>query len=314
MRVQPSHVLVGAFVVGLGGVALAVGLWLASGGVSLVPRQRYVARFDESVSGLGRGAPVKYRGVPVGTVREMAVDQVDPDRVRVVLEVSRGTPITTDTVAALTFQGLTGMAAVDLSGGGRGAPPLGPTPGEPYPVIRTVPSTMKRLEDGVTALLGELGQTARSANALLDGETRGALRGTAADVHEVARTLSGRSGEIDAAIRDAAGSLHQAHRASERLPSLVARLGRGADAVERAAEELERVGVSTRAAVGDASGTVHEANRVVQQLNGESLVELHRLLVEMSDAAAALDRVARELARNQGALLGGQQPQRGPGE
>jgi phospholipid/cholesterol/gamma-HCH transport system substrate-binding protein len=257
---------------------------------------------------------VKYRGVPVGTVREMALDRVDPDRVRVVLEVSRETPITTDTVAVLTFQGLTGVATVDLSGGGHGAPPLAPTPGEPYPVIRTAPSTMRRLEDGVTALLGDLGQTARSASSLLDEETREALRGTVADVHQVARTLAGRTSGIDAAIGDAAGSLRHANQASALLPSLVARVGRGAEAVERAAAELERVGVTTRAAVGTASGTAHEASRAVQQLNDESLVELHRLLLELADAAAALERVSQELERNRGALLGGQQPPRGPGE
>lgn len=314
MRAQPNYAIVGAFVLGLGGVALAVGLWLASAGVSLMPRERYTVRFDESVSGLGRGAPVKYRGVPVGTVRELVLDRVDPDRVRVVLEVSRGTPITKDTVAVLTFQGLTGMAAVDLSGGGHGAPPLAATPGEPYPVIRTAPSTLRRLEDGVTALLGDLGQTARSANALLDGETRVALRGTVTEVHQLARTLAGRSSEIDAAIGNASESLRHANQASARLPSLVTRLGRGADAVERAAGELERVGVSTRAAVGSASGTVHEASRAVRQINGESLVELRRLLVEMTDAAAALERVSRELERSRGALLGGQQPPPGPGE
>ena len=314
MRAQPNYALVGVFVLGLGGVAMAVGLWLASGGVSLGHHDRYFAWFEESVSGLSRGAPVKFRGVPVGTVRELALDHADPDRVRVLLEVARGTPITKDTVAVLAFQGLTGMAEVELAGGGHGAPALATARGEPYPTIRTAPSTMRRLEDQVTALVDDLGQAARSANALLDGDTRAALRDAVADVHRLTATLAGRSSDIDAALRDAAGTLRKANQATARTPALVERLDRGARAVEQAAEEARRLGVATRQAVGTASGTAGEAGRTLQHLDGESLVELHRLLLQMTEAASTLERVSRELERSRGALLGGQQPPLGPGE
>jgi len=314
MRARPSYAIVGAFVLGLTAVAIVVALWLASGGVSLERHDRYIARFEESVSGLSRGAAVKYRGVPVGTVREMALDAAEPDRVRVVLEVARGTPITQDTVAVLVFQGLTGIATVDLAGGGRGSPPLLPTRGEPYPVIRTAPSTLRRLEVGVTALLADLGETARSANALLGDETRVALQRTVADVQQLVHAVAGKSSDVEAAVGDAAESLRHAAEASARLPALVARIGRGADAVERVAEEVGRVGAATRAAVEEVSGAAQGASRAVQQLNGESLVDLQRLLAEMTEATAALGRLSRELERNRGALLGGQQPPPGPGE
>ncbi len=314
MRARPSHAIVGAFVLGLTALAIAVALWLASGGVSLERHDRYIARFEESVSGLSRGAPVTFRGVPVGTVREIALDGADPNRVRLVLEVARGTPITQDTVAVLVFQGLTGIATVDLAGGARASPPLAPIPGEPYRVIRTAPSTMRRLEAGVTALLADLGESARSANALLGDETRVALQRTVADVQQLVHALAGRSGDFDAAIGDAAESLRHAAETSARLPGLVARLGRGAEAVERAGDEVGRIGAATRAAVDEASAAAKDASRAVQQLDGESLVELQRLLAEMTEAAAALGRLSRELERNRGALLGGQQPPRGPGE
>ncbi len=314
MRARPNYAIVGAFVLGLTAVAIAVALWLVSGGVSLERHDRYIASFEESVSGLSRGAPVTFRGVPVGTVREIALDVVDPDRVRLVLEVARGTPITQDTVAVLVFQGLTGIATVDLAGGGRASPPLALTPGEPYRVIRTAPSTMRRLESGVMALLADLGETARSANALLGDETRVALQRTVADVQQLVHAFAGRSSDVDAAIGDAAESLRHAAETSARLPGLVARIGRDAEAVERVADEVGRVGAATRAAVDEASAAAKDASRAVQQLNGESLVELQRLLTEMTETAAALGRVSRELERNRGALLGGQQPPRGPGE
>ena len=314
MRARPNFVFVGAFVVGLAVVATAVGLWLVSGGVTFERHDRYIARFEESVSGLSRGAPVKYRGVPVGTVRDMALDTSDPERVRLVLEVKRGTRITEDTVAVLVFQGLTGIASVDLAGGGHGSAPLAATRGEPYPVIRTAPSTMSRLALGATQLLADLGETARSANALLGDDTRLALRGTVADLQQVVHAFAGKSSDVEAAIGNASESLSHTAEASARLPGLVKRIGRGADAVERVAEDVGRVSAATRAAVDEASGAAKDASRVVERLNGESLVELQRLLAEMTEAATALGRVSRELERNRGALLGAQQPPRGPGE
>ncbi len=299
MRARPNFTVVGAFVLGLAAIAITVGVWLATGGASVRKHDHYVARFAESIAGLGRGAPVTYRGVPVGSVREVALEPADPDLVRVVLEIVRGTPITRGTVAVLKFQGLTGIATIDLAGG-RGAPPLSPTREEPNPVIQTMPSTMARLESGVTALVADLGETAKRANALLGDETRVPLQGTVADLRQLVHALAGRSDEIEAAVANAAESLRHAADASARLPALAARIGRGADAVQRSADEVRRVGAETRAAVRD--------------VNGVSLVELQRLLAEMTDSAAALGRVSRELERNRGPLLGGRQQPRGPGE
>jgi phospholipid/cholesterol/gamma-HCH transport system substrate-binding protein len=295
MRTRPNFAAVGAFVLGLGAVAVLAGLWLAAGGVPLGRQERYVARFEESVSGLSRGAPVEYRGVPVGTVRNISLDAGDPERVRLVLEVARGTPVSQDTVAVLVFQGLTGIASVELSGGSRSSPPLTRAPGEPYPVIRTAPSTMTRLESTVMALLGDLGETA-------------------SDVQRLVASLAGRSADIDAAIADAARSLRHGADASARLSGVAARIGRGAEAVERMADEMTRVGSAARAAVDEAAGAAQDASRTVQQLNGGSLVELEQLVAELTEAAAALGRVSRELERNRGALLGGQTPPPGPGE
>ncbi len=126
------------------------------------------------------------------------------------------------------------------------------------------------------------------------------MHGTVADLQQLVHAVAGRSSDVEAAIGDAAESLRHAAEASARLPGLVARIGRGAEAVERVADE--------------ASATAKDASRAVQQLDGESLVELQRLLAEMTEAAAALGRLSRELERNRGALLGAQQPRPGPGE
>src|SRR5690349_1862136 len=75
MPATATHVKLGVFTLVAIGGALAIVLGL---GVHLraTDRVRYHTYFDESVHGLDPGAPVEYRGVPIGRV---ATIQVGPD-------------------------------------------------------------------------------------------------------------------------------------------------------------------------------------------------------------------------------------------
>ncbi len=67
-RVNPT--VVGAFVVGAVGIAVA-GLLVLGGGTFLAKRTTVVAYFPSSVAGLDVGAPVRFRGVQVGRVHNI---------------------------------------------------------------------------------------------------------------------------------------------------------------------------------------------------------------------------------------------------
>lgn len=69
---KASPKLIGSFV--LGAIALlVVGLLVFGAGNVFRERHRFVSFFDGSVAGLSPGAPVTFRGVPVGAVTEMQV-------------------------------------------------------------------------------------------------------------------------------------------------------------------------------------------------------------------------------------------------
>jgi paraquat-inducible protein B len=72
MKTKISSALVGAFV--LGAFAIGVVTLLALGSLSLFSKpERFMVYFDESVSGLDQGSPVKLRGVRVGHVVETSI-------------------------------------------------------------------------------------------------------------------------------------------------------------------------------------------------------------------------------------------------
>jgi len=118
-----NYTVVGAFVVLLGAALVAGVLWLAAGAHGGKRYGTYQTIMRESVSGLNVDAPVKYLGVDVGKVKEIAIDTADSSRVRLRFLIEQGTPIKMDTEAVLKTQGLTGIAYVELSGGTADSPP-----------------------------------------------------------------------------------------------------------------------------------------------------------------------------------------------
>src|SRR5207248_9557659 len=76
MTTPTNHWKLGLFVVTASLVGLLVGVYL---GTRTLPRETvpYVSYFDETVTGLDNGSPVRYRGVNIGNVSAIAIA---PDR------------------------------------------------------------------------------------------------------------------------------------------------------------------------------------------------------------------------------------------
>ena len=315
METKVNQTVVGAFVLVLGAAGIAAVLWLGSGRLSQKEYRPYLAYFTESVSGLNLHAPVKSRGVAVGSVREISLDPTNPERVRLLLEVEKGTPVKEDTVAILGVQGLTGIAYVELSGGTRDSPTLEEAPGDGAPVIRTGPSLMRRLDTAGTTLLSNLDESARRLNDVLDQDTRANLRAAVADLRQVTRAFARRSADLEEVVAGTAAMARNGAQASADLPRLVERLEGAAAAVERMAESMAQAGRSARLALDGVGAAATGAGAAVQQLEGQALPEIGRLVTELQATSASLGRVSRELEQNPGLLLQGRSPvPAGPGE
>lgn len=278
MESKVNFAVVGAFVLILGALLIGGVLWLSSGKSYSKAYDTYLVYMSESVSGLSLDAPVRYRGVQVGGVRRIALAPGNAEQVQLTLDIERGTPVKQDTVAVLQVQGLTGIAHVDLSGGSSDSPVLESAPGEKYPVIRTGPSLMLRLDTGVTALIGNLNRSSESINALLDEENRVALRRTLANLERLSGTL-----------------------ANAELPQLLKRIQRSTDAFDRMANETARAGSN--------------AANTIESLRAEALPEARQTITELRELTASLRRFSETLERNPGMLLQGRPNlPPGPGE
>ncbi|MDE2379778.1 MlaD family protein [Bradyrhizobium sp.] len=85
-----------------------------------------------SASGLRKGGPVNFDGVPAGQILSIHLDT--PRKIVALVMLDNTAPIRKDTVAGIEFQGLTGVAAISLIGGAPSAPPV-PLDADGVPVL-----------------------------------------------------------------------------------------------------------------------------------------------------------------------------------
>jgi phospholipid/cholesterol/gamma-HCH transport system substrate-binding protein len=308
MEAKFSYTVVGLFVLVLGTALIGGVLWVSSGryyGKSYVTYRTYMT---ESVAGLNLNALVKYHGVDVGLVRNIALNPGNAGEVELTLAIARGTPVKQDTVAIMETQGLTGIAYVELTGGGKESPLLVPHAGEDVPVIKSGPSLLTRFETAIYGALAGITRATDTFNALLSEDNRRTIATALDDLSTVSRTLARRSTSIDAGLANAERTMKNAAALTSDLPRLVQRIERSADALDRMANAVAQAGAAT-------TTTLEGSRADLQRFTGEGLPEARALVGEMRETTATLRRLAEEIERHPDVLLRGRPAtRRGPGE
>jgi phospholipid/cholesterol/gamma-HCH transport system substrate-binding protein len=303
---------VGAFVLGLGALLIAGVLWLATG----VGRDRdtrlYQAFIEESVAGLDVDAPVKYMGVDVGKVSEIAIDPLNARRVRLRFRIHPSTPIQQDSLAVLKTQGLTGIAYVEINGGTAGSPPLqAGADGQP-PTIAFKRSLSAQLESVLGDVLRKIDHTTSQLNAVLDAPNRAALHSLLANGAQLAQALADPAGPLNQGLQDAARTARASTHAVDTLRPAVARtLAR----IDRSADALANMASSTQQASEQVGAAAQAASAGLQQLQTESLPELTALMSELRELSSALRQLSQQTQAAPASVLHGRpRPAPGPGE
>ncbi|EXI88087.1 MAG: virulence factor Mce family protein [Candidatus Accumulibacter sp. BA-94] len=327
MQSKVNYTLVGLFVIVLFAALTGAVFWLTLGGDNKT-FDRYRVYFRESVAGLNPKATVRYRGVQVGQVESIRLDSGNPDQVDVVLDIERGTPIRRDTIATLSTRGLTGVASVELSGGGQSLP-LEKAADQDLPVIQAGPSLVARLDDAFNNILTNVNNLSNRLERLLGDENQIAitrilqhlstitgavadradsLRQTLVNLEAFTGMLAGRAEPLGKALDRLAAGLEKSGDLSAQVQATLSDVRAGAQAVRRTADTFNRTSQ-------ELSDLAKDGQRELQRLGQTTLPELNALLAQVGDLAAVLQRLAELLEQNPRALLLGKPSGRpGPGE
>ena len=332
---RPTYLRVGGLV--LTGLAMLVGAVILLGGNGIRHGRAYETYFRDSVQGLDVGAPVKYRGVTIGAVTEIALTGAVygrnlPDAlrratfrtvlVRFVVDTARvGELPSADSVsrglrARTAPQGLTGTSYIELDFSDPARyPPLDVswTPQDQY--IPGIPSTLDEVKSSATSLLDkfkgvDVAGLANGTEALV-GELRGELA-PGGDAHaliaQTTATLHDLQTALDAADLPAASAeLRQtlaATRGLEQSPQTRELLRSATEATQRLAQAA--AGLPPLLATLDA--VARRANAGSADLEAG----LVPLLQDARTTVAALRETSEALRRDPAQVLLGAPPPRHP--
>jgi phospholipid/cholesterol/gamma-HCH transport system substrate-binding protein len=116
METKANYAIVGFFTVLVLMAAFAFVYWMqVYGREGQMDPLKIVIR--GSANGLSIGSPVRFNGIPIGSVRRLTLDETNPNNSLVLTEVLSDAPIYPGTRAVVELQGLTGAAYIELGGG-----------------------------------------------------------------------------------------------------------------------------------------------------------------------------------------------------
>ena len=311
-----AHALAaGIFVVALTAMLLVLGAWLTreSG-----PRDAYEISTRESVTGLQEQAPVRYRGVDVGKVTRIGFDPKTQGNVLIRLEIGNGAPVSADTFATLSFQGVTGLAFVQLDDSGKPAPLLKPNDDAP-PRIPLRPGLLAKLTEKGEKILDQVEQITTRVNVLLDDKGGKGLPTAVANVSQAAADLSTLSRNVDQTLAAQFGPR------KVDIPSLVKRTDSALASLRDTSEEtrttIHEIGLTARR-LNEKNGPIDRLSEGTQALshaadsfNAATLPRINRVTEDTTRAVRQLSRTVNNINDNpQSLIFGSGRIEPGPGE
>jgi len=291
METKANYVLIGAFTLAVIVAAFLFVLWF-SGASKTAEQRAYRVVFTGSVSGLTRGSTVLFNGLNVGAVRSIDFLEDDPSKVAALIDVAGRTPIKTDTKARLELQGLTGVAAIALTGGAESAPALIPGPHGELPTISADRSDFQNLLENVQRLSAKADDVLEKADKLI-GDNGPAISDALRNVDVFSKALADNSAGLGAALGSVADL-------GQKIGPLAARLQGLSDDVDKLVKAVDPGKVRdvldhVAAFAGDLADDKGHLNRLLsdsaelaRKLGGTSDI-LNGALGDFRNLAAAVD-------------------------
>ncbi|HHB93438.1 MAG TPA: MCE family protein [Thioploca sp.] len=272
-----NYAIVGLFVIILSIVLVASILWL-SVDIDKKHYRTYQVYIKESISGLNLKSPVKYNGVTVGYVYDIALNYKRPNEVRILLNIEHNLQLRQDTTTFLSVQGLTGLAYIEITGGSITAPLIKVKLGQKYPELSNKPSLLTRLDATVSSLLDNLNSEITSSllsnvnilsetvNNLLSKNNIESLTKTLHNFEVISNTLATHDQDIETTLVNTLKITTNIDTISEKIISLTDELENSLIAVENGSVDFAEIASTIKDTSYTFIKTVSLVNHVVEEV------------------------------------------------
>jgi len=305
METRASHILVGGFVLAFLAGLIAFSVWIAK--VDLDAEYTdYDIFFDGTVSGLYKRSVVYYSGIPVGDVRDITLAPNDPQKVRVWIRLRAEVPVTDGATARLEFQGLTGVAYIELKGGPPGGAPLVPLKGKERAIIQAEASAYQAVFEGAPNLLKQAIKAVVQVQKLLSDENIASVSNSLRNADKLTGNIARGTEDMEVLVADLRAVTKNANIAAENLSKLAASGNAlleqdGAKFVVEATHAMQ----DAQALLRRIDGLVAANEENVTQFVSGSLPEISRMIVDLRSTARSLSRLMSRIEQNPGEAIFG---------
>ncbi len=295
-----SHALIAGLFTLFLGLATAAAIWWFGG--KREASNEYVVVTRQNVTGLSQQGQVRYRGIQVCKVQSIGLDPQDVRNILIRISVSDAVPVTRGTIAKMGYQGVTGIAHIQLEETGRDATPLKADGGE-LPRLAMQQSLIEELSEVGGEVLHQARDVLVSINQVLNAENRQRITKTLVNLEAssgAAQQTLTRLGQLLGAenIRVLSSSFVRADQTLAQARPFFAEARVLVGRMQAASDKFE-------AALGDsATGGV-----------GALAPRLSELSLDLSSTSQQLKRVLQQLeVAPQSLIFGAAPPVPGPGE
>ncbi|RLJ65162.1 MlaD family protein [Sulfurisoma sediminicola] len=295
-----AHALAAGIFVLLLGLASALGLWWL-GGLRAEKADFYLIETARDVTGLNLQAQVRYRGIRAGKVESIDADAKDRRLILIRISLDRKYPVTTKTVARMGYQGLTGLAYIQLEDDGSSEERLEAKGGE-LPRIGMKASLFESLTERGGDIASQLSEVAKRMSALMNEKNMQNLSRTVENVATASEGLK-ELPKVIAAMREMLSDAN-----IKRMNALLAHL-------EKAAGEAAPLTAEVREMVKTMTALSQRLDQVAGEAGADTLPRVNALLRDLQTSSRQMTRILEMVDDSPQAFIFGRGPAApGPGE
>ena len=299
MEREANYTAVGAFVLLVATMAGFFVYWYA-GSADARDYKRYEIYFEGSVSGLNRGSTVRYLGVDVGRVIAIKIDTRASDRVQIIVDIDSTAPVSRDTLASLSMQGVTGLLYIDLLANASAKRIMAPVPSEKYPVIDSVQSNFDRLLSSLPDLVGRATVVVDRAARVLSDENIKAFSKTMQNIELASASVPGAMRDAAVVVADLRATLADVRVAATGIRQLIETSGPD---LATASERIRAISENLAKTTANLDRLMTDHREDLGLFLRDSLPEIERLLRDSRSAAQEFRELSRSLKADPSQLL-----------
>ncbi len=280
-----SHAFIaGLFTVCLVAAALFV-VWFLN--MDRTVRVPYMIATTQSIPGLNPQATVRFRGLDVGRVTHIGFNPDVPGEILVYFEVKEDTPMTKSTFATLSYQGVTGIASIELNDDGTNREKLETSAAHPAQ-IQMRPGLLSELQLRGLDILKQVQSLSTQLTTLFNDKNRETMVDAFKNISRAAESWERIPRQLEPTLQH----LPQTNADAQEMIQSITELSR----------DLKTLSQKANAFIAD-------------DMNSDALPQLETLAEDAKTTLYNLNKLLeRYKQRPSGLLFGAQGPAPGPGE